>query len=106
MGLMHRSAPLTRMLTQSTFDLGPVFLPATGAQDIAQGEQGIDMFFGPVHAWAFQAGMHHQFVATLHHATADRPTLRLKEWILQLGFAFFQVRQIAGERFCRGMGAV
>ena len=36
---------------------------------------------------------------TLHHATADGPTLGLEEGILHVGFALFQIPQIAGEDF-------
>lgn len=103
MGAVDSTAALLSLLAQPGFDLGPVFPPATRAQDIADGQHGIDMFFCPVHACPFQACLYHQLVTTLHHATANRPTLCLKERVLHLDFAFFQVRQIAGDRFCSGM---
>lgn len=106
MGLMHMAAALVGLLAQSGFDPGPVFLPAMGAQDIAQGEHGIDMRLGPMHPCAFQAGMHHQLVAALHHAAANWPTLCLKERVLHLCFPFFQVSQVAGDGFCCGMSAM
>ena len=91
MGMMKSFATLSSLLAQTGFEFGPVFLPTTGAQDIAQGQHRIDMLFGPVHTGSLQACLDHQFVATLHHAASDRPTLRLKERILHLRFAFFQV---------------
>jgi len=106
MSALEESAFLVGVLRQASFDLGPVFAPATGAQDIADGQHGIDMFFCPVHACALQADLHYQLVTTLHHATANRPPLGLKERVLYLGCAFFQVRQIAGDRFSRGMFAL
>ena len=75
-------AALVGLLAQTSFDGGPVLLPTTGAEDIAQGQHGIDMLLCPVHACPFQAYVDDQFVAALHHATADGPTLSLKERIL------------------------
>jgi hypothetical protein len=103
MHLMQSCVSLAGLLAQSGFDLGPVLLPTSRTEYIAQGQHGIDMFFCPVHAWAFQACVHDQFVATLHHATPNRPTLGLKEWVLHLGFSFFQVSQIARDALDGGI---
>ena len=77
------------------FDLRPLFFPAVGADDIANGQHGIDMVFCPMHPRTFQACFDHQLIATFHDATSNGPTLRLKLWVLHLLFAFFQVGQIA-----------
>lgn len=81
-------------------DLGPVFLPATTAYDIAESQHRIDMLLGLMHPGAFQAHFHHQLVAAFHDPTPDRPALRLELWVLQLVFPFFQVDQIACNGIC------
>ena len=103
MGLMQDSTTLASLVAQSGFDPGPVLLPTTRTKNIAKRQHGVDMLFCPVHAWAFQAGLDDQLVTTLHHATADRPALRLKERVLHLGFPFFQISQIASDRVCSGI---
>ena len=45
----------------------PHLLPAIIADGQAYGQHGIDMAALPMHARAFQARLHHQFVGAFHH---------------------------------------
>ena len=78
-------------------ELGPGFLPAIRAGHAPQGQEGVDVHQRPVHPGALQPCFHHQLVAAFHDATADRPAIRLKAWVLDLLlFAFLEIGQIGG----------
>jgi hypothetical protein len=90
MFLVEPNASLVVLLAELAFDLGPLFSPASRAEDIAQGQHGIDMLVRPMHARTFQACLHHQLVAAFDNAAANGPTLGLKDRILHLGCCFFK----------------
>jgi hypothetical protein len=101
MSLMDRLTSLANLFAQTRFDFWPFFFPTIGAQDIADGQYGIDMCFCPpfvprarrcetaVHACAFEACFYHQLVAAFHNPATDWSTLCLKKRILQLRFPLF-----------------
>lgn len=80
-----------RLFAQHADDLGPSFVPAIIADDIAQRQHRIDMRSGPVHPAPFQACFHDQFIGALHGAIANRPTRRQEGRILHLRYALVQI---------------
>jgi hypothetical protein len=84
-------------MSQMGRDLRPFLLPAVTAQDIANSDHRVDMRSGPMHPGAFQPSFDDQLVATFDDPAANRPALRAKLGILQLGLAFFQVSQVGGD---------
>ena len=103
---MNGFASLAGMLAQPDFDLGPVFPPATGADDVAESEHGIDISLSPMHASSFQASLDDELIAAFHCAAADGPALGLEEGILDLVLAFLEIGQVAGNDFCLWMLAL
>jgi len=58
----------------SGFNFGPILFPAIATQDITEGQHGIHVGTGPMHARSFQANLDYQFIATLFdNATANWP---------------------------------
>ena len=53
------------------------FVPAIIADSRTQGQHGVDVAGGPMHAGPFEASLHHHFVATFHDAGAYRPAVLL-----------------------------
>lgn len=93
--LMQLAFSQASVLTQSGFDLGPFFFPTIRADDISQGQQGIDVWVGPMHPGTLQAGFDHQLVGAFHNPTPDRPALFLELRILELCLAFLQISLVA-----------
>ena len=60
----------------------PGLRPTTIEQRQAQGEHGINMLGSPMHAWPFETGLHHQFMAALYTPRLNRPALLLVGGIL------------------------
>jgi hypothetical protein len=54
------------------------------------------MRFRPMHPRAFQARLDHQFGGTFHHATANRPLLGQKPWLVDLITPLLQIGQLCG----------
>ena len=77
----------------------PRFLPALIADAIAQGQHRIHVGPLPAHAAAFQAGLNHELVGTLHHPRTNRPTCASKERILHQGEPFAQIGDVLTNRF-------
>ena len=77
----------------------PGFLPAFVADAIAQSQHGIDIAAFPPHPAAFQAGLNHQLVGTLHHAGPDGPACLSEERILHQGKPFAQITQVLAHLF-------
>ena len=55
----------------------PGFFPAFIEQRKPECQHGIDVLGFPMHAWSFETGLHHQFMATLDTARSNRPALLL-----------------------------
>ena len=100
---MDLLSTLSSEQAQPVFNLRPVFSPTTRAEDVTQGEHGIDIRLCPVHASAFETGLNDKLVAAFHDAAADGPTLGLEEGILDLLFSFFEVSQVGGKGFRVGV---
>ena len=76
----------------------PFLLPTVVAEEVAQGEHGVDVATLPMHAGALEPGFDDQLVGTLDHAAADGPALLAEAGILQLCLALLEVGKVRPER--------
>jgi len=77
----------------------PRFLPALIADATLQDQHRIHVGAFPTHAAAFQAGLNHELVGTLHHPRANRPACTSEERILHQGEPFAQIGDVLPNRF-------
>lgn len=75
----------------------PDLLPVLIADDVAQGQHGIDMRSLPMHAHPFESCFHHQLVSALHDARSNGPTRLLIGRILHVRLPFLQVSQLLAQ---------
>lgn len=73
------AAEVVLVLAQAVLLL-PGLRPALIEQRETQCEHGIDMLGFPVHPWSFEAGLHHQLMATLDTSRPNRPALLKVGW--------------------------
>src|SRR5262249_44040761 len=83
-GLTACQKPLSKRLVSG-------LVPAIIALPSAQSKHGIDVFALPMHADAFETGLHDPHIGTFHTATANRPVLLSKLWVVHHGLALLQI---------------
>src|SRR5579884_3036581 len=85
------------LLTGLTLELAQALLllpklgPPIVEQRQTQSQHGIDVFGFPMHAGAFETGLHHELVATLHTSRANGPAFSLVAWIIHERLSLLQV---------------
>ena len=77
----------------------PGFRPAFVADASAQSQHGMDMAAFPPHPAAFQAGLNHQLVGTLHHAGPAGPACLSEERIRHQGQPFAHITPVLTHLF-------